>query len=276
MTDPIAELKRELLDAAGRRARPTGDSPRRTAATAGAAWPRRSRRAIGVLVLGLLSLAAGAAAIGAVTGVWRDAAGTLTTNQAPSRALTALLGVLRRPQTAADRSPLIVRGADLGPALTRPVIESNGVRLATTLPNGIQIFLAPQIPSPFQRRQTRLRGDVIGVLIAEHGSLPGGGCCLDAAHIQAGGPGGLLAEAPRGAMTIATVVPDGVARVRMFFAPQKKSFGPGYWVPFTLTAAVHGNVAAATITARGVTGDLAPRQTRWLAPDGHTLKTFTN
>jgi hypothetical protein len=76
-------------------------------------------------------------------------------------------------------------------------------------------------------------------------------------------------------MTTASVVPDGVATVRMFFARAKKTTGTGYWPPLTLTLPVHGNVAAASTTARGVSSAEATRTT-WLAADGHILKILTH
>jgi hypothetical protein len=220
-------------------------------------------------------LVAAAVAVAAVTGVWRLGNGVLATDRQPSPALERLLGVLRRPQAPADRSRFIVQAADAGPDSIRPVIELGGVRLATTLPNGTQVFLAPEIPSALERRQADWHGDVLGVLLGRHGAPSGGGCCLDAADIRSGSPGGLVGEAPRGAMTTASVVPDGVATVRMFFARAKKSTGPGYWPPFTLTMPVHGNVAAASTTARGATAAEATRTT-WLAADRRILKVLVH
>jgi hypothetical protein len=154
--------------------------------------------------------------------VWRLSDGVLATNKQPGAALENLLGVLRRPQTGSDRSPFVIQAADVAPNSIHPAIEPNGVRLATTLANGIQVFLAPEVPAEAERRQAGWQGDVLGVLLAEHGRPAGGGCCLDVDHIKAGSPGGLFGEAPRGAMTIASVVPDGVAKVRMFSRPRRR------------------------------------------------------
>lgn len=274
MSDPIAALKRELLDAAARL--PTGAAQARRREpgwSRGSAGRRGSRRAAAALVLTTLFLIAGAAAIAAVSGVWRSSDGTLTTNQPPSSDLKTLLGVLRRPQTAADRSPFIVRLAGQGPPGQRATIELSGVRLATTLANGVEVFLAPEILTPLGRTQWRLRGDVVGVFVAERGRPSGGGCCLDAAHIKAGGPGGLYGEAPRGATTIAVIVPDGVVGVSMYFARQKTARPPGYSPSFTLTIPVHGNVAAVTSTARP---DLTPKQTTWYGAENRVVKVFVN
>jgi hypothetical protein len=277
MNDPIAALRRELLGAAERQAANSAGALRRVRLVAGPPGfaPRRSRRAASVLVLAAVFLVAAAVAVAAVTGVWRLRNGVLATDKQPSAALVSLLGVLRRPQTPTDRSPFIVQAAGAGPNAIRPAIELDGVRLATTLPNGIQIFLAPEIPSALERRQAGWHGDVLGVLLAQHGAPSGGGCCLDAAHIRSGSPGGLSGEAPRGAMTTASVVPDGVATVRMFFARAKKTTGTGYWPALTLTMAVHGNVAAASTTARGVAESEATRTT-WLDVDHHILKVLVH
>jgi hypothetical protein len=141
--------------------------------------------------------------------------------------------------------------------------------------NGVEVFLVPERLSQFTKDQYDLRGDVLGVLLSMDGQPAGGACCIDAAHIQTIGRGALTGEIPRGAMTIAFVLPDGVARVRLLFGRQVRPGGHVYRAPLTLDLPVHGNVAAATTTARGVDG-LEPLHVTWYAADGHVVKAYTN
>jgi hypothetical protein len=220
---------------------------------------------------------AGTAAVGAVTGLWTGLPlGLLSTSASPSRSLRGILGVLRRPQAAADRNSRVITAFVAFPGLGRAVVELGGVRLATRLANGVQVFLVPERLSQLTKDQYGLRGDVLGVLLGMDGQPGGAACCLDGAHIQTIGRGGLTAEITRGAATIVLVLPDGVARVRLLFGRQTRPGGHVYRAPLTLDIPVHGNVAAATTTARGVGDGLEPLRVTWYAVDGHVIKAYTN
>jgi hypothetical protein len=304
-SDPLLDLEQELLQAAHRQvfaSRVRGPvhpgsaikipaealapvvaarTPQRLTgrAATGALSGRRvlgSRQVAALIVVAISCVIAATAAVGAVTGLWNGLPlGLLTTSAPPSPSLRSILGVLRRPQTAADRDSRVITAFHVGPGLGRAVVELGGVRRATRLANGVEVFLVPEQLSQFTKDQYNLHGDVLGVLLGIDGQPSGGACCLDGAHIRAIGRGGLTGEIPRGSTTIVLVLPDGIARVRLLFGRQTRPGGHAYGVPLTLDIPVHGNVAAATTTARGV-GDLQPLRVTWYAADGRTVKAYTN
>jgi hypothetical protein len=107
-------------------------------------WPRRGLIASGVVVL------VGAPAL-AATGVWRppigDGAGPAPqiSEKAPPADQLALLGVLRRPQTAADRGAASQSALQL---LNSPSIEgvrTNSVRLLVRSPRDRGVVLVPVV-----------------------------------------------------------------------------------------------------------------------------------
>lgn len=242
---------------------------------------RGSRRATVVIVLAVFFALAGAGAVAAVTGLWSPVGawrglprGVLTTTAPPSNSLQSILGVLRRPQNAADRDPLVVGLSAVAPPGYRGTIELSGVRLATRLASGVEVYLVPELVPPNERRYTGF-AEGLGVVLTIRGHPSGGVCCEDAAHIQTIGRGTILSEAPRGATTTGIVVPDGVARVRFIYGRYSGPGRPVYPTPLTLDVPVQGNVAAATTSARGAEG-LQPLEVTWYGADGRTIKSFTN
>lgn len=170
---------------------------------------------------------------------------------ASERAMVAILGVLRRPQTPADRNPAPLKQLDRGIPVGSPIKSLE--RLAAVTPSGTKIYLVP-INRPTQaqikhalsdfspkrerpamrrrletlaRRGPEFRGlDLFGI--------GGSGGCADAKAIVTGGcwisSGGITGN------SVTVVVPDGVAQVSITIRSRTMPVK-------TFTAAVHGNVA---------------------------------
>ena len=136
--------------------------------------------------------------------------------------LADMLGVLRRPRTKSDRSSNVLRFIRVrSPALGTP--DMPVIRLATSTPWGSKVFLVRMKPPP-ARYGTRLRTRLISETIWPV-DIPGGSsCCFTAADIVAG-------RASINSETVSSdggsesryveVVPDGVAKVGVYFPPQR-------------------------------------------------------
>jgi hypothetical protein len=173
-----------------------------------------------------------------------------------ARTLIDSLGILRRPQTSNDLNPGV--GVRLFAALTSPAVRSlfgtadlNRTRLATITPWGQGLYVMPFAP-PRTRGAAKLTRGSLGLQLvfdeAAHAPALGFyidgdfGCCASLAMIKSGqvlvqtpfnsGAPGLSGPTTK----VLAVVPDGVARV-VFTSPSG----------LRLTAAVHGNVAAAQV-----------------------------
>jgi uncharacterized protein DUF4232 len=173
------------------------------------------------------------------------------------RTLLDILGVLRRPQTPADR--------DLGPYLTRimrhlfagiPVMSL--VRVAAVLPGGEKVVLVPMRPQhgavwPNGSGEST-SAPKRGLRLAVFGA-GGAACCVTPASILAGrdsltGGSGSLNYA-------LLVVPDGVAKVTLSLKPP-------------VTSTVHNNVAALKTPER--IENLTAHTMTWYGPNGATVK----
>jgi hypothetical protein len=210
-------------------------------------WPRSGKRtrhvrvallvATVVLVLTLVVVGAGGTSLGR-----HQRSATVATTRATLRSsrlrLVDLLGVLRRPQTQADRTPRFFDQFENGaPALGgTPILPL--VRLATTTSWGDKVFLVPfgpltpksiaKLPPHLRKRAlSRLAHEqrIVRLGIVDDG---GGGCCDSVASIEAGRA--VLSSGPS-PNSVLLVVPDGVAKVTLL-------------LPQAATAVVHGNVAA--------------------------------
>ena len=200
-----------------------------------------------------------------------------------ARPLVSILGVLRRPQTAADRAaaPYAAGGSD--PSL---------VRLAAVTPWGERVTLAPyrsgaheQLCIGFSylpptgagsgRAANRLERAKARLERANARGHGGGDCGLTAALIEAGkawsleGAGREFAGGST-AVRLFIVVPDGVAKVA-FVLPRQGSVpgGPVYRHSLSVLAPVHNNVAFARVNRQCCDGNLV---TRWYAADGQLVK----
>ena len=189
---------------------------------------------------------------------------------AAAEPLARILGVLRRPQTAADRAvEPKVRWAN-------PVMSL--VRLAATTPWGQQVVLVPQ-----RARQD----DTLALLVS-------GGLARGVPHPAIAGYGGTTGitpdaiEAGDGALMLVPasgrargstetslfmVVPDGVAKVSFVIPPKHASGSVSGWTAYaplpTVTVPVHNNIAYVQLHEPCCGG--VP-ETRWYAPDGRLIK----
>ncbi|HEX3974642.1 MAG TPA: hypothetical protein VHW96_00175 [Solirubrobacteraceae bacterium] len=162
------------------------------------------------------------------------------------RPLTAILGVLRRPQTGADRDPRLLarlrsearNRLSLG-LFGTPVISL--ARRATVTSWGQRIYLTPYLP-PSPRQTARLPARLRGVTVVHQASVAfyplSSGEAIPAV-IEAGRAwAGESSQGPRHpADRFVFLFPDGVAKVavwNMVGAPHSPS----------VLVSVHGNVAA--------------------------------
>jgi len=250
----------------------------------GEAWDLERRRRQRYLALAVLLCIAGGVAV-----LWFDggksprpggrtlgAAAPRQTSGDGAGRLTAILGVLRRAQTAADR--------DLGPLLTREFVKGgnmfaaggvpaiSGIRLATVTAWGLKEFLMPvkpptqasiaKLPSP--QRILASHWQQTGPMLATFDS-DGGGCCVTATEIEDGRAWTYGSQHLNYALLI---VPDGIARVSL-------EHGPG-----VINATVHGNVAAFEMprSPRGTrppsNDDPTTYQMTWYGRSGVIVKRF--
>lgn len=197
----VDDLKHELVAASERlTGQPTAALPRRRRAPF-------SSRALGIAVVGL---AVSATAI-AATSAWQPLFGAPGDPQprvaqtAPSADLMALLGVLRRPQTAEDRGSSTRAALRFFGTLTQG-IHTNYIRHLPAGEGGLQATLVPATSS--RSIPGREADHVACLFVAERTADAGGaGSCYTSAQIQSGAAIGALGS------VFYSLVPDGVARV---------------------------------------------------------------
>jgi hypothetical protein len=296
--DPIALLERELVGAARRRAVVTdereGSSQEPRGPWLSVPRPARRRSSLGAFAAVVLSGLALVVALGALVSLHGRGRGassngpSAVTKSSPRQQLIDVLGILRRPQTPADRPQGILSQLSqtaLPAWLGGPDLPL--VRYATTTPWGEKLYFVPIEPATpaelesFARRQ-RLpepqvaalagrRGETLGVF-----STGGGGGAGDAAAIEAGHGIGTSGGGGIRGTRVTLVVPDGVARVKFVLPrqPNPLQYGaPIYPHSLTVTAPVHGNVAAVQLPRTIPEG---PFPMIWYAADGHLIKRIGN
>jgi hypothetical protein len=257
--DPIAILEQQLVGAARRRIAP------------------RRRTGAGVLAIAasaLVALAVAAGALALLGGRSQPASPSVTAAPSSRQQLVGLLAVLRRPQTKADLAPVArprPRAVEdsLHGTPDRPLI-----RLAAVAPWGARIYLVPFKPltgrqlahfnRPFLAVLKRRAAQGEQIVILARGAPPGGGTVATIRRGQALAyvpllPGGR----PRRSLRMIEVVPDGVARVSLAFAPRAGK--PGALIA---TVGVHGNTAAFQV----VPGPPGPLMLTWLGGEGQVLE----
>jgi hypothetical protein len=193
-----------------------------------------------------------------------------------TRELFEDLAVLRRSQTAADRTfdpaDARVSGISQGaPSKSEYVLVPRFGRLARTLPSGLRVYLATYAPTAGS--PAALVGDIVYAYVAH----PRG---YDATFAgEATAP--FLASAVRLPPLIADhvlvqIVPDPVSEVRWTFPRERFPKVPGVSVAKvipggTVTANVVGNVAAVKEVSWAVG---PPSVATWLAGGGRVIKTY--
>jgi hypothetical protein len=193
----------------------------------------------------------------------------------PSRSLLSILGVLRRPATAADALPssfkesLVNRGV-MGDVFVRYIRR-------TRMFDGSPYYIYPATFSGCGRQPPRqgiaelathvdLGAGIIG------GDGGGGGTARSIERAEAAGTG------PPGSSTSATItmlVPDGVARVTLRYpAGRASGYSPKISPPVTITTAPVQNEVVVTVPRSGGGGTIRKVKMIWRAADGHVIKTF--
>jgi hypothetical protein len=202
---------------------------------------------------------------------------------AQARELTSILGVLRRPQTKADRDPALIRelrrGARNKYSLAiegRPVLSL--MRLATIAPWGQRIYVVPFLAPTEQAKKGLPRRDQ-GAAVASTAALTtypvtaGNGV---RAEIEGGRDigNGDYAHGEKPGSRWVMVVPDGVAKVALWPATGSIAQHPRH--PTTpgskpIIVTVHNNIAAFHAPRFH-----APGQEIWYRPNGTIVKRIAN
>jgi hypothetical protein len=176
------------------------------------------------------------------------------------RKLETKLAVLRRPQTAKDRSlgALIARITGRGSLVARDLsgVIPSLTRFTQTLPDGREVFLVVYrgILGPGGRiSQTPPGLAIIGLVIVQPNAerTDGGPVSGGAGGATPGSLYFLARHGPNGCdgTTLHNIVPDGIARIRWQF-PSEDENGNVYKAPLTVNVSVRQNVAIATINGR--------------------------
>jgi hypothetical protein len=195
MSDFFYLVEGQLLDAARRRG------------------PSQAHRT--AVIAAILAVLIAAPAVATVAGVWKPFGGHTshsTTHAPPPRAMLRVLGVLRRPQTPAERSPLALRtarrfgGADVAGA------HLEHIRRVSGTPDTGYVYIVPVdrvgllVPPP--RRDPK---PGVCLVTIPAGAIGGGGGCEPFGYVTSGR--GFASSAD----TAYALVPDGVARVEAVY-----------------------------------------------------------
>jgi hypothetical protein len=249
---PAVDMLWRRLDADGAIAEEPGDAVGQ--------WRRGPAWASRMLAVGLAAVAI-AIGVGAVLVLHygRTAAGPPVahgTIPPASRGLVGILGVLRRPQTAADRN----LGSDLtrGALILRATVPVMSLaRAAGVTVGGRKVVLVPVRPPVGELWPTPgpAGGGSTGLRLALFSG--GGGCCSTPAEIEAGQAWSSFGSGAGNYVVL--VVPDGVARVTIGLTRR-------------VTVAVHDNVAAFRVPQP--VENLGVYPMTWFGPSGKVLKKF--
>ncbi len=310
----LSQLERDLFEAAKRRL-PAADDPAqglrghgRRGSTPEPRWPRFRRRlsasAAALPMLIAIGVTVGVTAV-ALTAFQQSHAPIPTAGAGSSSSsreqLIQTLGVLRRPQTKADRESLGNRVFDIvqrlarrhrplpaalkralarwgHPEPDRPLVRAVNTALVRT------VSIAPTTYQPSLTSSRRAEGLTISI---ENGSTGSGPTPTSVATLQAHGLG-VFTFAANDTNRGVVIVPDGVARVTL--GSFRLTDPPAAINPSEIVSAisvVHENVAAfqlkgltATATSRrqaGLYGVNAVAQMTWFAANGKLIRhTTTN
>ncbi len=173
------------------------------------------------------------------------------------RKLETKLAVLRRPQTAKDRSlgALIARVLRPGSLVARDLssVIPSLTRYTQTLPDGREVFLVVYRgnPGPTGRIRRTSRIAIIGLVVVQPDGKRTDGVGPVSGGAGGATPGSLYFEARHGpngcdGNTLHNIVPDGIARIRWEFPGEDQS-GNVSNAPLIVNVPVRQNVAIATI-----------------------------
>lgn len=186
----------------------------------------------------------------------------------PSRSLLSILGVLRRPATAADAgSGIAARGFISG-------VFVRYIRLARVV-DGSPYYIYPGIVGGCGTGETPHEGimELATNVDLGHGLTGGtGGGGATASQIEQGRDASSSTPGSSASSTVTMVVPDGVAKVTFRYpAGRASGYSPRISPAFTITTAAVGNLAVATLPR----GNPLQRGTIiWRSADGRVIKTF--
>jgi hypothetical protein len=198
------------------------------------------------------------------------AATSKTLEGAPSSSLLAILGVLRRPATAADRIPpnLHLLGAGSG-AFVHYVRR-------TRIVDGSPYYIYPAIVSgcgSHARQGMMHLNEDIDLGSGMIGATGGGGA--SAAAIEQGKDIGTGPPGSSTSSTLTTIVPDGVAKVVLWLpAGRASGYSPKISPAVTIVTAPVNNEVVVMVPRSGGGGAIHQGKITWLAADGRVIRTF--
>ncbi len=189
---------------------------------------------------------------------------------APSRSLLSILGVLRRPATAADAVPrsFVLQGVG-GDAFVHYIRRTRVVR-------GSPYYIYPAILGGCGGQAHQGMMNLATNIDLGAGTMGGtGGGGATAAEI---GQGRAAETGPPGSSTSATItmiVPDGVANVTLRYpAGRASGYSPKISPPVTLKAPVVNNEVVVRVPRSSGGSTIQAVTMTWRAADGHVIKTF--
>jgi len=210
---------------------------------------------------------------------------------APGRQqLTAIIGVLRRPQSRADLNQRVLSQIPSG-LIFQGKPDLPLVRFATTTPWGERLYFVPIKPLTTQQLASlrhlphlaardlanlRTQGETLSLFSAQGGGGAGNAAAIEAGKAIATQGAGRAFAGGSTRTKLILVVPDGVAKVQFVLPRQPQPGVPGthiYPSSTNVTVPVHGNVAAAEVP-RNLPGVAVPMI--WYSPDGAVVKRFGN
>ena len=189
----------------------------------------------------------------------------------PSKSLLAILGVLRRPATAADAIPQQLAGR----GLTRDVFIRYVRR--TRVIDGSPYYIYPAIVGGCGVEKKRE-----GVMeLATHIDLGGGtiggtgGGGATATEIEQGHDVGTGPPGSSTSATVTMIVPDGVASVTLRYpAGRASGYSKKISPPITITTAPVNNLVVVSVPRSAGGGPIWTPTMIWRAADGHIIKAF--
>ncbi len=187
---------------------------------------------------------------------------------APSKSLLSILGVLRRPATAADAgSGITARGFISG-------VFVHYIRLARVV-DGSPYYLYPGIVGGCGTGETPHEGimELARNVDLGHGLMGGtGGGGATAAAIEQGKDASSGPPGSSTSSTVTLVVPDGVAKVTLRYpAGPASGYSPKISPAFTVTTAPVGNLVVLTLPR---SNPLQQGTMIWRSADGRVIRMF--